>query len=155
MTQKSVSLKYELASEPLHISVKEVLESAVLVAAGLHLQLSGYATLVLLLSCSDLLLAGQVWGEDYGRSWPLASFFSSRVVLRFVLSCSRFLVPGFLFVDSCSFFFWSGLSSGESLKSWWPWASSSSSYLTQCIYELVLESQLHHKIVNLLFAITY
>ena len=27
------------------------------------------------------------------------------------------------------------------------------SYLTKCIYYLVLESQLHHKIVNLLFAI--
>ena len=25
---------------------------------------------------------------------------------------------------------------------------------TQCIYELVLESQLHHKIVNLLFSVT-
>ena len=28
-------------------------------------------------------------------------------------------------------------------------------YLTECIYQLVLESQLPHKIVNMLFTITY
>ena len=28
-------------------------------------------------------------------------------------------------------------------------------YLTECIYQLVLESQLPHKLVNLLFTITY
>ena len=34
------------------------------------------------------------------------------------------------------------------------WSISMQAYLTECIYELVLESQLLHKIVNLLLTIT-
>ena len=35
-----------------------------------------------------------------------------------------------------------------------PCVATNRPYLTQCIYQLVLESQLPHKIVNLLFTIT-
>ena len=72
--QKSVSLTHEPASE--RVDVEELLQSALLVATGLLLQLLGYATVFYglstrqVVSCSCLLVRivcsrVNFWGEDY------------------------------------------------------------------------------------------